>query len=102
MLSKTFAFNILPFLFSPFEMENQTTTVFWAHSSQAIHHLHGHQKRMLPHMTNCVQLIIDFLELWTPELLSAAKGIEIECTVREKQINSNKWQTIKLSFLSEA
>ena len=39
---------------------------------------------MLPYMTNYVQLIIDFLELWTPELLSTAKGIEIECTVREK------------------
>lgn len=45
---------------------------------------------MLPHMTNYVQLIIDFLELWAPDLLSTAKGIEIECTVREKQINYNK------------
>ena len=30
MLSKTFPFNILPFLFSPCEMENQGSTVFWA------------------------------------------------------------------------
>lgn len=45
---------------------------------------------------------MDFLELSAPDLLSTVKGIEIECTAREKQINYNKWQTNKLFFLSEA
>lgn len=45
---------------------------------------------MFLHMTNDVQIIIDFLGLSAPDLLSTAKGIEIERTVREKQINYNK------------
>lgn len=53
-------------------------------------------------MTNDMQLIIDFPELWALDLLSTAEGIEIECTVGEKQINYNKWQTNNSSFLSEA
>lgn len=58
-------------------------------------------KSMFLHMTNDVQIIIDFLGLSAPDLLSIAKGIEIECTVREKQINYNKWQINTLFFLSE-
>lgn len=42
------------------------------------------------HLTDDVQLIIDFLELSVPDMLSLAKGIETECTVREKQVNYNK------------
>lgn len=47
-------------------------------------------KFMLLHVISNVLLIIDFLELPAPDLLPTAKGIEIEYTVREKQINYNK------------
>lgn len=50
----------------------------------------GPPKSMLPHLTNDVPLTIDLPELAAPDFLSTAKGVEIECTVREKQINYSK------------